>query len=624
MLILSITWLFLLVLTYLVGTAIIYQLGANNFKSLVDQSVVAVWLGIVTISISLLFVSIFVPLSLGVSWTIILLIIIITIVGQRSNLIIELKQIKESVAISNATIFFIAIVTVAGFVSRRIIWYDTGLYHFQLIRWYSQFGIIHGLALIHSRFGFNSSWFSLAAAFNTGIFESRLVALAGGFAFLMLILHFFAKGSFLTKKDFSFSDRFIYFSLFFGISFSIWIGFPISPSPDLPVMLLTLVVAWLFIKIPDDCVDNKNCHAFLVPTILSAGAVTFKVSAMPILLFSIVFYVLNKSQKFKSFIFVNFVSFAVLLPLFVANIFSSGCPVYPSSFACLRLPWALDPTKVKEVTNVIGNWAKWTGNPPDDANSWNWIMTWLTSDKLYFLNRQTALLILLSFLCLLGCQALSRKSQCARKIVNKNGIVLWLAGSGIVYFMATAPTLRFGIGYLLILPSFFLALCSYKMPKLSLVMAMAMVGILFSLKGSYSYYDIHTYSLITVLCYFLLMIVIGYFKFKIQTKTLVHVASLSLLGLAVATYWVSDQNYLAYSVKIQNSPEGNQTELFWFSPPPLMSTVKTVPQEQGQISYYRPEGTDQCWAWELMCTPESIDSIQFRIPVRGIEGGFIR
>ena len=624
MLILSIAWLLLLALTYLVGTAIIYQLDGNNCKSLVDQSIVAIWLGIVTISTSLLLVAIFLPLSLQVSWLTIFLICTITIIPQRANLLIELKQLKDSITVDNITLFFIAIATVAVFISRRIIWYDTGLYHFQLIHWYSQFGITHGLALIHSRFGFNSSWFALAAAFNTGIFESRLLALTGGFALLMLILHFLAKGSFLTQKDFSFSDRFIYFSLFFGISFSIWIGLPISPSPDLPVILLTLIVAWLFIKIQDDSVANKNWRSLLVPTILSAGAVTFKVSALPVLIFSIIFYTLNKSQKLRSFIFASILSFFILLPLFIANILSSGCPIYPSSFACLKAPWALDPIKVKEITNVIGNWAKWTGNPPADANSWNWIVTWLTSDKLYFLNRQTALLILLSFLSLLGCQVLARKSQSARKIINKNRLVLWLAGSGIVYFLATAPTLRFGIGYLLILPAFFLALCSYKIPKLSLVLMMTIVGILFSLKGSYSYYDIHTYSLITVLGYFLLMIAIGCFKVKIQSKALVHLASLSLLGLAVATYRVSDQNYLAYSVKSQNSPAGEQTELFWLSPPPLMSTVKTVPQKEGQVSYYRPEGTDQCWDSELMCTPEFIDGIQFRIPARGIEGGFIR
>jgi hypothetical protein len=48
--------------------------------------------------------------------------------------------------------------------------YDTGLYHYQMLRWLNQAGTVPGLALLHFRFGFSSSWFALAAAFDSGVF----------------------------------------------------------------------------------------------------------------------------------------------------------------------------------------------------------------------------------------------------------------------------------------------------------------------------------------------------------------------------------------------------------------------------------------------------------------------
>ena len=50
--------------------------------------------------------------------------------------------------------------------SRGYMHYDTGLYHAQAIRWIEEYGVVPGLANLHSRFGYNSASFALSAFFS--------------------------------------------------------------------------------------------------------------------------------------------------------------------------------------------------------------------------------------------------------------------------------------------------------------------------------------------------------------------------------------------------------------------------------------------------------------------------
>ena len=53
--------------------------------------------------------------------------------------------------------------------------YDTGLYHAQAIRWIEEYGVVPGLANLHSRFGYNSASFALSAFFSETWLIGRLI-----------------------------------------------------------------------------------------------------------------------------------------------------------------------------------------------------------------------------------------------------------------------------------------------------------------------------------------------------------------------------------------------------------------------------------------------------------------
>jgi hypothetical protein len=326
-----IAWLGLLWFSFGIGTAILHRLQGNSFERVGDRFIISIWLGIIVISIALLTVSLFLPLSSIFSLVTILFISLVAVFYKKSIILNELKNIQSRLSPFWILIVSGILLSIAAFVSRRVVWYDTGLYHFQAIRWLSQFGVVPGLALLLHRFGFTSSWFALVAPFNLGIFESHLTTLTGGFILLIATLHFLIGTKRIWNNQAYFEDWFIVIALFLGIGFSVWMGMPISPSPDLPVMLLTLTIAWLFIKLEKSPTIFSNFPVLdvrLIPLVLSAGAVTFKVSSLPLLLFSLIFYIVNKTQKIKCFIVGSSLSFVIILPLLTANSVTSGCPLY--------------------------------------------------------------------------------------------------------------------------------------------------------------------------------------------------------------------------------------------------------------------------------------------------------
>ena len=69
--------------------------------------------------------------------------------------------------------------------SHGIMHYDTSLYHAQAIRWIEEYGLVPGLANLHTRLGYNSSAFVLGA-FYSFAFTGQSYHVTGGFCALLL------------------------------------------------------------------------------------------------------------------------------------------------------------------------------------------------------------------------------------------------------------------------------------------------------------------------------------------------------------------------------------------------------------------------------------------------------
>jgi hypothetical protein len=133
---------------------------------------------------------------------------------------------------------------------------------------------------------------------------------------------------------------------------------------------------------------------------------------------------------------------AALLGVWTARgLRASGCPLFPSQVACATsVPWATPASIADEVASWIKSWARMPGAPYQVVlASWDWLRPWgraMASDPLLYV---------VASLALAGAvmQALRPRA------VARDVLVGWsIALAGTTAWFLTAPTPRFGLGFL--------------------------------------------------------------------------------------------------------------------------------------------------------------------------------
>jgi len=160
-----------------------------------------------------------------------------------------------------------------------VINYDTGLYHWQTIKWLIQEPLVPGLANLHDRFGFNSMWLPFAALVDL---PPKLFA-SLNFISNSLAMFFYGVEIFLSLKSL-FKGEVDLSNLFMASTAIPWLSkvtyFMNAPSPDLPVMLATFLIIYLLILSLERPESRSVCLS--LATILSAFAVATKLVAAPL------------------------------------------------------------------------------------------------------------------------------------------------------------------------------------------------------------------------------------------------------------------------------------------------------------------------------------------------------
>lgn len=195
-----------------------------------------------------------------------------------------------------------------------ITYFDADLYHFQNIKWLSEYGAEAGVGIVHDRFDFTPAWFALAAPFDAGPFEMRAAAVADGFTLLVACLH-------------------------------------------------ALV-----------CVRRCASGARLIPLLLAAGAVGVKLNALPLLVVACVYYVAGGGLTVRRVLSASGAVTLLLLPALAHRVVVSGCPLYPSKVLCLDVPWAVGVRQAELHTRAIREWARWEGTGLPWADGWGWVV----------------------------------------------------------------------------------------------------------------------------------------------------------------------------------------------------------------------------------------------------------
>lgn len=430
MLLLVTLWLLLACSTLCIGYALLAWLDRDNrLERIEDRFFAALWIGVLVAAILLEALSLFRPLA-GMGYL---------LFGMAALVVCFSPQIRGEIMAGARQLplsAFVALLASGLYVAQPVFWFDTGLYHAQLIKWLAEYGAIVGLGQWHVRFAFLSSWFALPAAVEVPAVAGRISTLMGGYALLLMLVHGMCALRAIAAGRALSQDIFLIAAAGLVMPVVLAYGMAISPSPDLPVILMPILVVWMLLSFKE-----KRATPAILFTV--AGTLALKTSALPLLLVvSVSFMLYHDAMSMRRRLWWMVTVFALLLAPHLAALFQvSGCLLFPVAASCFDVPWGLGAEAAVRTAHSITEWARWNGNAPAKASLMDWLQAWwgFGPENRIFLGLflGSVLLTLIAW----------------RSLLRDHALPLAIAWFGIGFVLLSAPVLRFGMGYLIIIPA---------------------------------------------------------------------------------------------------------------------------------------------------------------------------
>ncbi|MEQ8169669.1 MAG: hypothetical protein ABRQ38_12330 [Candidatus Eremiobacterota bacterium] len=405
--------------------------------------------------------------------------IIVTTMATTINFFLPVNQIISLIFLSTGVILFIInrknifyrisrehinlFIILAGilFIIIPFSWneaYDTGLYHLPAMKWITSTSVPAGLANLHSRLGYNSSWFVLAACIDQWVIitDKPFFLLNGLMTFYYIFLFaIILKEKFLKKEilnNYLFADLFLllsFFTFIFPLKYLIC-----SLYTDLPVIILTVFVLYL---VSYDLESNSSFSSYtFLSTIISAYGLTIKSTALPLFLTCIFIALLrplieklktrtyNIKYNIKTLIICVTLLSVIFIPWIARGVMLSGYLFYPVSTGYLPgLSWSVPAEKAQERINADINWSRYRNGCSISNSSSQWIWLWF---KRYIKMFVVIFTIAITGICLILISAYRKKLSIDKEIIWI--IPFIIASSGILFWFLTIPGPRYGYGYL--------------------------------------------------------------------------------------------------------------------------------------------------------------------------------
>ena len=252
--------------------------------------------------------------------------------------------------------------------------YDSGLYHFNSVRWINEYGLVAGLGNLHDRLAFNQSWFDFIAFLNFYPAFNKGYAVAG----LFLLCISVAQLSISYRKI---KLPLLVFSIFlFAILLSL--NQISSPSPDIPTNILQVVISVLILQLLHEDTTNKDRKELQITTIvaLCISLATIKLSGATFAGTALILtIVISRSYlSINRLLIISMFSISLYAPHLARGYLLSGAPLFPSTFATYdKFNWSMDFDAIKNISNWVYCWARNPGSECMTAlENWEWLSKW--------------------------------------------------------------------------------------------------------------------------------------------------------------------------------------------------------------------------------------------------------
>ena len=171
-----------------IGLFILNNLKVSFLSRSFDRFIISFWVGISIISLIQLFLSGWFVLNF---WFPLAFSLFSLTLLQNAQIKSEVTQwwknlfIQRSIIVGGGFLLFSSVFYMAN---SPIVWDDSGGYHIGNIEWLSQYGMTYGIGLIHQRLAILSSWNTVIATLNHGLFEHRVFSITNGLVLFLLLL----------------------------------------------------------------------------------------------------------------------------------------------------------------------------------------------------------------------------------------------------------------------------------------------------------------------------------------------------------------------------------------------------------------------------------------------------
>ena len=216
---------------------------------------------------------------------------------------------------------------------------DDGFYYLQTIKWANEVGIPKGVARFGIQYGQFSTWHIIQAIFNlSNFFGNRFNILNGWILSVFILLAIYNLN--YTKRSEQIFHLFVVFSAVFLQYFTT------APSPDLPVILLSLIIFKIFLFDEDLSTNLK------IIVLLSLIAISIKISSFYLIFFVLAFGY-KKILKDKRLIILTFIIGILLIS---KDLTTTGTLIYPFDFYTPDwIKWKIDAKILDEGKAIIKN-----------------------------------------------------------------------------------------------------------------------------------------------------------------------------------------------------------------------------------------------------------------------------
>ena len=232
---------------------------------------------------------------------------------------------------------------------------DTESYHMQNIKWTQAYGTVKGIANLHERFGFNSSWLTFTSLFIPQHSAINYFNVVNSLLSLWFSIYLYTgfRNALNTNREPGQKATYLSFFFMFMVALLIWPmlrGNATNSNYD-------FVTSTMFVVLFVEVLKQKNTWQDLIPELLIWPAFLFTVRIInfPILLvtlFAIV--VLARQNRIKLLMISLAVSGTLVLAFLTRNVLLSGYLFYPAyQLDVFSVDWKADPVLTKDLVTYI-------------------------------------------------------------------------------------------------------------------------------------------------------------------------------------------------------------------------------------------------------------------------------